>query len=82
MTPDQVFSLADGFGLLGFVLVILWTGAKEVPLWVFGRRHREAIAAEQAATARERERAEEWKLIATGGLTIADKAVSKLEQDS
>lgn len=52
------------------VLVILWAGAKG--LWVYGKTHQEAVE-------REQKRAEEWKEIATGIITVADKAVSELE---
>lgn len=76
MTLDDALALAESrVGLLIFILLVLWVGAKDLPLWVFGKTHREAIA-------RERARGDEWKDIATGGLQIADRAVAKLEQDS
>lgn len=83
MTFDEVLALAESrVGLLVFILLLLWTGAKDLPLWVYGRTHRDAIQRERESTQRERDRAEEWKEIATGGLHIADAVVTKLEQDS
>lgn len=82
MTFEDVLALAESrVGLLVFILLLLWVGAKENPLWVYGKTYRDAIKRERESTQRERERAEEWKEIATGGLHIAEAAVTKMEQD-
>lgn len=65
-------------GIAALTLVILWAGAKKV--WVYGKVHEDALERERAATQRERERGDEWKEIATGVTTLADKAVSRLEK--
>lgn len=74
MTFDQLVEVVNSpAGIAVLSLAILWAGAKGI--WVYGRVHKDAVQ-------REKDRAEEWKELATGGLRIADKAVTKLEKES
>lgn len=74
MTVDQLIEVVNSpTGIAVLAIAAIWCIAKEV--FVAGKTHREAVQ-------RERARGDEWKELATGITTIADKAVTKLEKDS
>ena len=74
MTVEQLIEVANSpAGIAVVALSILWAGAREI--WVYGKTHREAVQ-------RERARGDEWRDVALGVTTIADKAVTRLEKDA
>lgn len=68
---DQVLRL----GVPGLLLLIIVTGAKENPWWVFGNAHRRELAREQAERERERVEKEEWKAIALSNLHMVEEGL-------
>lgn len=85
MTPDQLIEVVNSpVAVAVLALYFVWLVGRGG--WVPGKTHQEAVQRERdrgdEAVAREKTRGDEWKEIATGVTTIADKAVTKLEKDA
>lgn len=81
MTVDQLTEIVNSpVAVAVLVLFFIWLVQKGG--WVPGKTHEQAIERERAVAQRERERGDEWKDLFTGGLTIAERAVTKLEKDT
>lgn len=77
---DMPIDVIQSGGIVALVLFLLWSGARDQPLWVFGRTHREQLSGLQtgldAALTRERE----WMNRALRALNVAELATGTTEK--
>lgn len=79
-TQEFPVDLIQSGGIVALVLFILWSGAREQPLWVFGRTHREQLGSLQGNLDGALTREREWMNRALKALNVAELATGTSER--